>query len=203
MPRYNPDIHKRRSIRLKSYDYSLAGLYFITICCHDKICRFGHVTRGEMILNEFGQVAYNEWIMLKERYPIELDVFQVMPNHFHGIVNTVGATLAVARNQMVTANLAVAPKLAGDGDADHRIVHHDDRARVNRAPTVGDIVGAYKSLVVYGCRKIYQSKNEIMGKFWQRNYWEHIIRNDISYQNISEYIINNPIKWAEDKYSAG
>ena len=66
--------------------------------------------------------------------------------------------------------------------------------------TIGDIVGAYKSLVANGCLEIYKSKNELMGKLWQRNYYEHIIRNEQAYQNISNYIINNPIKWAEDKF---
>ena len=60
--KYNPDIHHRRSIRLKGYDYAQAGLYFITICCEDKICLFGHIENGEMILNEYGEIAFNEWI---------------------------------------------------------------------------------------------------------------------------------------------
>ena len=76
---------------------------------------------------------------------------------------------------------------------------------MNPAPTgtgtgVSDIVGAYKSLVSNGCLKIFKSKNEMMGKLWQRNYYEHIIRNEQAYQTISEYIINNPEKWAADKF---
>lgn len=66
--------------------------------------------------------------------------------------------------------------------------------------TIGEIIGAYKSLVFNGCLKIYKSKNDLMGKLWQRNYYEHIIRNAKSYENISNYIINNPAKWAEDKF---
>jgi REP element-mobilizing transposase RayT len=65
---------------------------------------------------------------------------------------------------------------------------------------VGDIVGAYKSLVFNGCLELYKSKDERMGKLWQRNYYEHIIRNEQSYQNISNYIINNPAKWGADKF---
>lgn len=67
-------------------------------------------------------------------------------------------------------------------------------------PTIGNIVGAYKSLVANACLEIYKSKNETMGKLWQRNYYEHIIRNEKSYQTISEYIINNPAKWTDDKF---
>ena len=87
MQKYNPEIHKRKSIRLKGYDYSQAGLYFITICCDDRICRFGHIDKNEMILNENGIIAYNEWGKLAERFQnFELDVFQIMPNHMHGII---------------------------------------------------------------------------------------------------------------------
>ena len=92
-PKYNPNKHHRRSIRLKGYDYSQAGLYFITICCQHRIWRFGEVINGEMLLNELGEIAYNEWIKLTERFPnFELDVFQIMPNHMHGIIvlNNVG-----------------------------------------------------------------------------------------------------------------
>ncbi len=199
---YNPNIHHRRSIRLKGYDYSQAGLYFITICCNHRGNQgripFGNIENGEMILNEYGTIAYNEWMKLPKRFiNFELDVFQIMPNHMHGIImlNTVGATLAVAPNDVVVANDAVAPINEFDGARVNR-----DGARVNRAPTVGDIVGAYKSLVANEWLKICISKNEIMGKLWQRNYHEHIIRDEQSYQRISDYIISNPAKWHGDKF---
>ena len=182
-PKYNPKIHHRRSIRLKGYDYSQAGMYFITICCQDMICRFGKIADGEMILNELGMIAYNEWLKLPERFPnFELDVFQIMPNHIHGIVALVGAPLAGAPNdvgiQCTGAGASPAPTAA----------------------TVGDIIGAYKSLVSNNCLKIYKSKNEIMGKLLQRNYYEHIIRNEPSCKTISYYIINNPSNWKDDKF---
>lgn len=183
MNKYNPHIHHRRSIRLKGYDYSQAGLYFVTICCQDRICRFGKIENGEMILNPNGEIAHNEWIKLSERFPnMELDAFQIMPNHIHGIIllkNPVGAGFTPAPNDDNRATARVAPTVA---------------------PTVGDIVGAYKSLVANGCLEIYKSHNETMGKLWQRNYYEHIIRNEQSYQNISQYIINNPAKWNDDKF---
>ncbi|MFC2188763.1 transposase [Fulvivirgaceae bacterium LMO-SS25] len=87
-PKYNPKIHKRKSIRLKGYDYSQAGLYFITICCQDKLCRFGQVVNGEMVLNDFGLIAYNEWLKTPEIRPnVELGEFVIMPNHMHGIIH--------------------------------------------------------------------------------------------------------------------
>jgi putative transposase len=206
---YNPNIHHRRSIRLKGYDYSKEGLYFITICCENRICRFGKIIVGaglapalKMVLNEYGQIAYNEWLKLPERFAnFELDVFQIMPNHIHGIIvlndidgSTVGATLAVAQNidQNDAHNNAVAQ------NDDFNIT--DKRAGASPAPTVGDIVGAYKSLVANECLEIFKSENKIMGKWWQRNYHEHIIRDEQSYQRISEYIINNPAKWTDDKF---
>jgi len=176
---FNPNKHHRRSIRLKGYDYSQAGLYFITICCQDRIWRFGKIENNEMILNEYGQIAFDEWMKLTERFSnFELDIFQIMPNHIHGVIR-VGATLAVAPNDDV-----VAPT----------------DTKMDAKTTVSDIVGAYKSLVANGCLKIHKSKNETMGKLWQRNYYEHIIRNEQSYLHITEYIINNPLKWQEDTF---
>ncbi len=117
--KYNPQIHHRRSIRLQGYDYSQAGAYFITICCQNRECRFGKIVGAsladavegnrttEMVaptmeLNEYGTIACNEWNKLPERFlNFELDVFQIMPNHMHGIIvlnDSVGATLAVAQN---------------------------------------------------------------------------------------------------------
>ena len=157
----------RRSIRLKGYDYSQAGLYFITICVQDRKCLFGKIGNGEMILNEYGIVAHQQWQQLPERFTnMELDVFQIMPNHMHGII-------------MLTDT---------------------------NTKTVGDIVGAYKSLVANDCLKILKQKwagvnpAPTMGKLWQRNYWEHIIRDEQSYQRISDYIINNPKNWTGDKF---
>jgi REP element-mobilizing transposase RayT len=198
-PKYNPNIHHRRSIRLKGYDYAQAGLYFITICCDDRKYRFGKIENGEVVLNELGIIAYNEWLKLSERFTnFELDVFQIMPNHMHGIIALVGATLAVAQNDGIAQNDAVAQI---DNDiSDNKIGQLKKGQPQGIAPTVGDIVGAYKSSVANGCLEIYKSKNEMMGKLWQRNYHEHIIRNEQSYQTISNYIINNPAKWEEDKF---
>ena len=221
---YNSVLHRRRSIRLKGYDYSQSGMYFITICCQDMICRFGKIENGEMILNDYGKIAHNEWEKLSERYPnVLLDVFQIMPNHIHGVIvldemRAVGATLAVALN-----NETVAPNENTDTLNDNAVALNNDavvqnnrtgavngnRAGASPAPTtdgatrkntIGNIVGAYKSLVANQCLEIFKSKNEYMGKLWQRNYWEHIIRNEQSYQRIDNYIINNPTNWNNDKF---
>ena len=202
MNNYNPQIHHRRSIRLKGYDYSSAGLYFITMCCENRINRFGHIVgahpcgRPEMDMNQFGQIAFDEWLKLSARFPnFELDVFQIMPNHIHVIIflKDVGANLAVVLNN--TDEIRAGADISKGAGADI-----SKGAGASPAPTVSDIVGAYKSLVANRCLEIYKLKNETMGKFWQRNYYEHIIRDVKSYETISNYIINNPSKWAEDKF---
>ena len=238
---YNPKIHHRKSIRLKGYDYSQAGLYFITICCQDMKCRFGKIEKDEMVLNEFGTIAHNEWMKLPERFPnFGLDVFQIMPNHIHGIillndsivragftptqmnesaqnVDPVGAGFTPAQSTINNDSILRAgftpaqlhknnddkgqPQgIAPTNDNLNRAGVNPNRAGVNPAPTIGDIIGAYKSLAANECLKIYKSNNEIMGKLWQRNYYEHIIKNESSYKTISEYIINNPQQWDKDKF---
>ena len=256
-PTYNPQIHHRRSIRLKGYDYSQVGLYFITICCKDRKYRFGKIENHEMTLNEYGTIAYNEWIKLTERFSnFELDVFQIMPNHMHAIIalNNVGTgftpTQNPAQNNIVPAgfthtqnsahNNAVCtgftpthnkPVRAGFTPAQYSaqysaqnndeiydqspngqpqmpldLTDNDNRATAMDAHTIGDIIGAYKSLVANECLKIWKTKwvganpAPKMGKLWQTNYHEHIIRNQQSYQRISEYIVNNPAKWLENKF---
>jgi putative transposase len=202
-PKYSPQIHHRRSIRLKGYDYSQAGLYFITICCQDRKYRFGKIENGEMILNEWGTIAYNEWVKLADRYTnFELDVFQIMLNHLHGTIllkGIVGAGGSPDQSGHILGGV-----LSDSNAQNNSVAANDDiGAEASPAPmnsAIGDIVGAYKSLVFNGCLEIYKSKNEMMGKLWQRNYYEHIIRNEQSYLNIFNYIINNPAKWAEDKF---
>lgn len=198
--RYNPRKHHRRSIRLKGYDYSKTGKYFVTICCHDRILRFGQINNRMMDLNEFGQIAFDEWTKLPDRFNnMELDVFQIMPNHMHGIISltkfipNVGATLAVDQN-----NDSVTPE--DKPDVPDTKSDEGAETRASPAPTIGDIVGAYKSLVANECLKIYKSNNKMMGKLWQRNYYESIIRNEKAYHRIANYIRNNPANWKNDKF---
>ena len=206
MNKYNPNIHHRRSIRLKGYDYSQAGLYFITICCQNRECRFGDVVNGKMQLNDAGTMVEKEWLKLPERFKnIQLHDYVVMPNHFHAILEIVGATLEVAQND-------------GNAQNEHNAQNDDNIENVDNAQkgqpqgiaptdavknkTVGDMVGAFQSIVtveyIRGVKTLgWPSFN---GKLWQRNYWEHIIRDEKSYQRISEYIINNPGEWPGDKF---
>jgi len=196
---YDPKIHHRKSIRLKGYDYSQAGLYFITICVQDRTCLFGDVVNGEMILNDAGRMVENEWLKLPQRFTIiKLHEFVVMPNHFHSIMEIVGATLVVAQNETVAQNIEL---------GQHDIGQYENQKGQPQgiAPAkpknVGDMVGAFQSIVtveyIRGVNNLgWKPFNR---KLWQRNYWEHIIRDEQSYERIAEYIINNPKDWVNDK----
>ena len=197
-----PHLPNRRSIRLKGYNYRQEGMYLITICCYNRACLFGNVRDGKMRLNEYGQVAHNEWLKLPDRFnQMEKDVFQIMPNHMHAIVSlsaSVGAALAAARNNETNPSV------------------HEQRAGASPAPTesfddtLGDIVGAYKSLVANACLHLFRCKHSrkginpsaipTMGKIWQRNYYEHIIRNTTAYLRKTEYIKNKPANWERDEF---
>lgn len=174
--KYNPQKHHRRSIRLKGYDYAQAGLYFITICCENRICRFGSVGNGEMILNEFGKIARDEWLKTPTLRPnTALHEFVIMPNHIHGIIQ-------IRRGECNS------PLIRGECNSPLR----------SPSQTVGAIVRGYKSAVTKQLRVLGLTE-----KLWQRNYWEHIIRNENEYKRIGQYIINNPQKWENDKLNHG
>lgn len=198
MNNYNPTIHHRRSIRLKGYDYSQAGLYFITICCQDRVCRLGKIENGVMICNELGEIAYREWMKTAELRPqIELDAFMVMPNHIHGIlkINEMDMdTLHSPNNTGDNMGECNSPNNTGECNSPNNMGECNSPLR-SPSNTIGAIIRGYKSSVT--------KQFGLMGfdeKLWQRNYYEHIIRDEQSYQIISEYIINNPKKWADDKF---
>jgi len=185
--------HQRHSIRLKGYDYSRAGLYFITICIQNRLHLLGHIENREMILNDAGRMVKNEWVKLPERFQnIVLHEYIVMPNHFHAILEIVGATLVVAQNNMVAQN-----------ETNDYFMGQPQGQPQGFAPTgktVGDMVGAFESITTVEYIRGVKNNNwqKFDKKLWQRNYWEHIIRNEQSYLKISEYIVNNPANWNND-----
>ena len=198
---YNPKIHHRRSIRLQGYNYAQEGLYFITICCHNRKCHFGTVENNEMVLSLYGKIAFNEWLNLSERFSnFELDVFQIMPNHMHGIIvlNATGVENFKGGETELDGGVNMASTEIGAGAL------ADSRAGASPAPTDGAsidaILGGYKSLVHNQILEIFKSNNQTMGKFWQRGYYEHIIRDERGYNNISNYIIHNPENWRNDTF---
>ena len=218
---YNPAKHNRHSIRLKGYDYAQSGLYFITICCHNRACIFGHIENGIMIMNQYGKIAHNHWKNTIEiRNNIELHEFVVMPNHIHGIIQIsrrgVSHTPHVYNEMGLTDNI---PTNDYHSSSLHGVSHtphtHNEMGLTNNIPTndfhssslhgvcgtplrspsqtIGAIIRGYKSSVT--------KQLKLMGyndTIWQRNYHEHIIRNAQSYIHISNYITNNPANWDKD-----
>jgi putative transposase len=182
--------YHRRSIRLKDYDYHQAGAYFVTICTQNRICILDDpIVRG---------IVQDVWQALPTWFPtIALDEFVVMPNHIHFIV-WVGVSLADA--PLADAPLADAPETRTGASPVPTGWKIPKPEIVNPAPTLGDVVGAFKSLVF----KVYLEwiKSYDPGrraKFWQKNYYEHIIRDDFELNRIRQYIEANPIRWVSDR----
>ena len=170
--RYDPDIHRRRSRRLKGYDYSQAGAYFITICTRNRECTFGDVIDGEMLSNEAGHIVMEEWMKSADiRGEIELDAFAVMPNHVHGII-------------VITDRCRGVWPYAPTGTL--------------RSPsrTAGALVRAFKSACTLHINQMHNARGTPV---WQRNYYEHVIRDEDDLNRIREYILDNPARWEEDE----
>jgi REP element-mobilizing transposase RayT len=170
--KYNPDKHHRRSIRLQGYDYSQPGIYFITLCTQNRECLFGEILNGEMRLNEFGKIAHQCWLEMPHHFPhIQLDEFVVMPDHIHGII--------------VLNNIVGAKKFSPL-----------QNITPFRSPskTIGSIIRGFKIGVTKGFRQ-----NTDIYVVWQRNYYEHIIRNKVELNRMRQYIIDNPKKWKTDE----
>lgn len=171
MKQYNPKIHHRHSIRLQGYDYSQEGLYFITICVKNRKCIFGNIINGEMILNDYGKIIEETWLDLPNHNPhIIPNTFCIMPNHIHAIIE-------------ITVHVGAGSKPAQNAP----FPNHG----------LSEIIRQFKT---FSSRRINQLSGKQGHPVWQRNYYEHIIRNEISYNNIYRYIMNNPQKWEDDKF---
>jgi REP element-mobilizing transposase RayT len=188
------DSRHRHSIRLQNYDYSQAGAYFVTVCAQDRKCLFGDIANGEMALNDYGLAVQDEWMKTAEiRSEIQLGEFVVMPNHFHGIL-----IVGDAPRRGTACRALVDDEVRHEG-----MVRQEGTAR--RAPTerfgqpipgsLPTIVRAFKSAVTKHINEIRRSPGAAI---WQRNYYEHVIRNEADYRQIAEYIANNPRRWEED-----
>ncbi len=192
----NKEIHHRRSIRLKGYDYSQNGAYFITICAQDRACLFGEIVNGEMQYNDAGKMVQSLWQNIPENYDgVQIDEFIIMPNHLHGIiVLNVGAGLVPA----LIDNLPTPVDNFSNNGSTTRV---DPTGGGRFSRTVGDVVGGFKSrATVEYIRGVKNHQwSSFRARLWQRNYYEHIIRNETTLYDIRDYIINNPKKWALDR----
>ena len=186
MNRFNPDIHHRRSIRLKGYDYSQAGAYFVTICVHDRECLFGEIVDGEMRMRQFGHIVAAEWIRTAELRPeIELGEYVVMPNHFHGIV--------------LITDTSYNGECCGDGAHCRGTARRAPTEEQFGKPVAGSLPTIIRSFKAAVTKRINEFRESPGLPVWQRNYHEHIIRNEADYNRIAEYVIANPQRWIEDK----
>ncbi len=182
--KFNPDRHHRRSIRLKEYDYARAGAYFVTVCTNNKECLFGDVVEGNMTISQFGAVAMKCWVEIPNHFTgLSVDEFVIMPNHIHGILSFVGARHAVPE-------LTTEPK---SNVSPRETIEQFGKPVVGSLPT---IIRSFKSTVT---KKINQIRNLRGGPLWQRNYYEHVIRNENELNRIREYILKNPLKWELDR----
>ncbi len=244
MIKYNPDIHHRRSIRLKGYDYSRRGHYFITICTQNRLCLFGDIENGAMESNDAGRMMFHWYAELENKFQgIRCDTMICMPNHIHFIVyNTVGADLRVRPGMSPDAGPGMSPdarpvispgvhpgippvprpdtnpnvqpdQFRENGQIDTGAVQAGQTHRsaptvvasASEPVTVGTVVQWFKTMTTNAyIRGVKQNGwTRFPGKLWQRNYWEHIVRNDDELQKIRYYITNNPKNWVDDKLNGG
>lgn len=183
--KYNPEIHHRRSIRLKGYDYTQPGAYFVTCCAHKRAEIFGRVSRGKIELSALGQIIREEWLRSAEiRKEIQLfeDEFVVMPNHFHAIVRIIEIA-GIEGAHPLEGRTPSTPTDASQPIPLRRVRH-----------SLGSFLAGFKASVTS------RAKRELnRTSIWQRNYYEHIIRNEVEFNNIWNYIDTNPLHWREDK----
>lgn len=174
-PKFDPQKHHRKSIRLQGYDYSQEGAYYVTIVTYHRDCLFGEIINKQMVQNNLGKIAEECWRAIPEHFPfVELGEYVIMPNHVHGIIvihndHGVGATQCVAPTTTIT------------------------RPKGPKPNSLGVIIGSFKSAVSYRANKAHNATG-----VWQRNYYEHIIRDDKDLQNKTDYIEANPSLWDND-----
>ena len=179
--------YRIESTRLKHWDYGWNGSYFVTICTRNRFYFFGDVVDGEMVLNDIGLIARDCWIQIPEHFPfVKLGNYVVMPNHVHGIV-----VIDKPDNPVETPKLGVSTTTTTTTTATNRTNAASEKWNPG---TLGVIINQYKRAVTIRARKIH------VDFAWQSRFHDHIIRNDESFHRISEYIINNPLNWSDDKF---
>ncbi|MGP1386464.1 MAG: transposase [Thainema sp.] len=172
--KYDPAIHHRRSIRLKDYDYSQAGVYFVTICTQGRECLLGEVVNGALSLSQYGVIVEQVWHQIPLHFQfVTLDAAVIMPNHFHGIIVISEESFLIKQESKDLVS-----------------------KQNSKKPTLGQIVAYFK----YQSTKLINAARDLTGvKFWQRNYYEHIIRSEGSLAQLRTYIEQNPQKWKHDQ----
>ena len=180
-------LHARRTIRLSGYDYGQPGAYFVTVCTYQRVCVFGEVTGDVMHRNALGEIVCEEWLrtaVVRSNATVEPGDIVVMPNHVHGIVTIAG------RGRPRDDDLQRGQDLRREAGV--------PRERGPRGPapgSLGAIVGQLKSVTT---RRVNAFRGTPGGRLWQRNYYEHVVRDPATLARIRRYIADNPARWADD-----
>ena len=183
---------QRRSIRIKGYDYTQPGAYFLTLCTHERSMLFGDLINDQLVANEYGRIVREEWLKSADiRDEIVLDEFVIMPNHLHGIVWIMGDTEGADGRPPLPFEptpSAFPPSTPADAEP----------TRLQRTPrSLGAFVAGFKSAVT---TRINRLRDVIGMPVWQRNYYEHVIRSESALFAIRRYIVENPLRWTLDHY---
>jgi len=211
--------HGRSSLRLKDYDCSRPGAYFVTIPTRNRECLFGEVHAGSVALNAFGAIIRDCWGELPGRYPaVELDAFVVMPSHVHGII---WLREDAATDRGLRAGLEMSARAGAVVEMSVRAIHElplpgelplpaeppllefpsrsspdqEDRLR-RRRMLLPLAVGFFK---MQAARRINHLRDTTGVPVWHRNYYEHVIRDELSLDRIRRYTEENPLQWTEDE----
>jgi REP element-mobilizing transposase RayT len=175
--KHHSEIHNRRSFRLPGYDYAKVGLYFITICVKDRECSLGKIENDEMILSAIGETANHFWLDIPKHFShVIINEHVIMPNHVHGIIELTQNNIAGTRH--------------GVSQQKQPITREFGKPITG---SVSTIINQYKSSVKRWC-----NKNNFCHFQWQSRFFDHLIRSEDDYIRISDYIVNNPIKWSRD-----
>ncbi len=209
--KYNPAIHKRRSIRLKGYDYAKAGLYFITLNCKDRHQFFGEVINGEMYLNPIGVIAYQEWLNTENvRENCTVHDFIIMPDHIHGIIE-IRYKIHTPSNRLEDVGTFQSPSMAVGSIV--RGIKISTIKKIKEFYQSWDLSEVGEMEMSHYCRgelqftptvmthELFEKIKDLNFKIWQRDYYEKVIRNPRAYRNISRYILQNPMKWSQKSTS--
>ncbi len=204
--KYNPEKHHRRSIRLKGYDYSAAGAYFITLCTYQRQCLFGEIMDGAMHLSPYGKIVQEEWMQSSTiRQEIELDGWVIMPDHMHGIVMITHHDINVGAHGRVPPHVPqtpqqyeyVPPPFAPPtfGPKPYAPTPHCVPPR--KPKSISSFMAGFKSAAT---KRINILRDTPRTPVWQRNYHERIIRDELALNNIRRYIQMNPLQWELDRF---
>lgn len=197
--KFDPQKHHRRSIRIKNYDYASEGAYYVTIVTQGRECLFGEIINKEIFLSIYGKIVQKWWEDIPNHFPkVETSAFIVMPNHIHGIIfitkDRRGEVLS-PRNNPNQDNLENIHLGEISLETEESSNQGGETPPLHRR-TLGQIVAYFK----YQSTKEMNSVDDVktITRFWQRNYYEHIIRNERELKQKTDYILDNPSRWDED-----